>query len=409
MKQLTITSLRTPRRRSARVARGIAVAAVATVLAAGPAAADNSPAQGAPLGGPSTTIIVEQPGGMAPTTTTILEQPGSTSSTVEGGSGGLAQGYTTLSAALLERYAAQQGTNLSDYLAMNSSQVSSMLGGADLAAASSFDALNATISEKLLGGESSLVGSGFEAMLARVASALGTPDGNTIASGVAYANQLSGLQVPTLSAASLPGGGLGANLAAAGPEQLAFGLFLNSSLANLVQDAPDVFAQVASTGLGTPEAMSAWRDAQTQAGAELNAGLSSGLIAPCQAALMGSMASGNVNSGLALGGDDCRPCAVAGTYMHSHMNRLLAPGAGSLLPVADDGLTSMEWDSLSDWQQRSIEAANPGLRDQIEAARSSGPNGADLGSAQAGCSNASKGTSEFLSSNLSSVFGRLVG
>lgn len=408
MKQHTATNLLASRSRCARAARGIAAAAVATVLAAGPAAADNSPAQGAPLGGPTTTIIVEQPGGVTPSTT-IVEQPGGTATTVAGSPGGLAQGYTTLSAALLERYAAQQGTNLSDYLAMNSSQVSSMLGGADLAAASSFDALNATVSQKLLGGESSLVGSGFEAMLARVASALGTPDGNTIASGVAYANQLSGLQVPTLSAVSLPGGGLGANLAAAGPEQLAFGLFLNSSLANLVQDAPDVFAQVASTGLGTPEAMSAWRDAQAQAGAELNAGLSSGLIAPCQAALMGSMASGNVNSGLTLGGDDCRPCAVAGTYMHSNMNRLLAPGAGSLLPVTDDGLTSMEWDSLSDWQQRSIEAANPGLRDQIEAARSSGPNRADLGSAQAGCSNASKGTSEFLSSNLSSVFGRLVG
>lgn len=367
-----------------------------SVGAASPAFADNGKTLGELKNGTPTSTSTVPAGDVPPDDTSA------STTSVPTGSSATAQ-YTTLSAALLEQFASASNMDLDAFL-VSRPDLGARFDDLTLTGTSDFSTLNAKTSASLfsdLGGDDA-----FDQLATRVANSLDTPDGATIATGVAFANQLSGLQVPELTMPGVPNSTLGAQVAAAGPEQLAFGLFYNSSIANFVKSSPDVFAQVQARGLNDPKALGEWNKARAVAVTEVAQGPAAGVLSPCQAATLSSMASGSLIAGTAVGGDECRPCAVAGTYMHGRMNSLFNPQANTFIEVEGDGISPYEWSKLSDWEKQSIYKNNPGLEKIVKSAEGRAAAG---GKASQDCQASSAGTSKALTSSLSGVLGRLGG
>lgn len=298
-----------------------------------------------------------------------------------------AQRYDSLAGAMVQFYAARSGLSFESYLAANGAQVAEMVGIASTGLTFQAGAGVDQFELQLRGAGATLEVAGlssFDDLLAEFRAKATSMDGQVALLGASFASSLTTLHQPDLAMPQLP------QLPAVSPESLAFGLFVNESLTNLIANHPDVFAQVGQSGLGSPQALAAWRSSMLQAGTVVGSDLSR-LPMPCVGELLQSMASGSSPAS----GTDCGACAVAGAYLHNQTANLLDPTANTTLgtPTAGPG-------ALQPWLADALEASNPSLATGL----------ADVFSPSAtlaGCTTASTATSSALSALLPDVFDNL--
>lgn len=308
-----------------------------------------------------------------------------------------AGGALSLTAVLLASGAQQSGLNLDSYLAQHSGQLDSRLGGAVLGA-SSFEELNSRLTTLSFGNSPSWGG-----LTSSLATSAATPDGSAVIGGIDLTRSLGQLETPTLSMPSL--GAAGAILSAR-PDQLAFGLFMNQSLAATVKDSPDIIAQVRAGQL-SPESQSAFQRGLSSAAESFSGGLGQALPSPCYAGMMLSIANGGGTSARASGlPSSCGACITAGSYLHGRMGDLFSTGKYTA-DATDGKLTPFEWNNLDASTKSAIEELNPQLgKEMSQVQGGSSTSASNTGSA---CQSAAAGTTNFLGSNLGGVFGRLGG
>lgn len=302
--------------------------------------------------------------------------------------------FDSLAAAMLNFYASSSGSSLQGLLQSNSPQVANILGSP--AAAMQLGAVSSTAD---LQSQLKLSGLGFDFsnmskmndFFLEVSSKSSTIDGKVTLFSAEYATALAQMRVPTLSMPTVSSSGLPVAGSQVPPESLAFGLFMNSSLTNLVANHPDVFAQVNASGLGTPSALAAWKSSMLQAGTTVGSNISR-LPMPCLADMLQGMASG-VASGSS---SACGSCSIAGSYLHNQASNLLDPNANTTLPGTSGATPSQ----TQPWLQEELGNANPGLSSQLNQVLA--PNSM-IGS----CIASSSAASSALSSALPGLFANL--
>jgi hypothetical protein len=305
-----------------------------------------------------------------------------------------AEQYNSLAAAMLNFYANSSGSNVQSLLNSNSPQVANILGSPTAASQIGQVSSAQDLQSKLM-----LTGVSFDFskingtsdLFAEVRSKASTIDGQVTLFGAQFATLASQMRTPTLSMPTIDGSSLPAPGSQIPLEGLAFGLFMNKSLTNLVANHPDVFAQVKTSGLGTPAAFDAWKSSMLQAGTTVGSDLSR-LPMPCLAEMLQGMGSG-VSTGSS---SSCGSCSIAGAYLHNQASNLLDPNANTALP----GPNSTNSSQTQPWLQNELNEANPGLSSQLNQVFA--PN-----SAIASCSSASSSVSSVLSSALPGLFSGL--
>lgn len=396
---------RTPRRSALiRAAVALTVALLATVASPTIVAADD---RGRSLAEITTTSV-------SPTTSTAAPSTSVTVTTLQPASeldgAGLEARYRTLSAGLVAAYASATGTDISSLLTASGADVNEALG-VDI-----LDRDTDTLEEfeQRLSAAQLFPGAAPAATLSETIAASGVSlDSISVLSNINLANRLAGLDTPTLEMPGLgaarltsPGMVSAAQLNAQPADSMVFGLFANQSLAQFANSAPDLFAQVAGSGLTDPAQRAAWDRSRSAAADAVNAGLGPSLISPCHAAMMSAMATGNGAAGTQLTprGADCSPCIAAGVYMSSATNRLLSNDWGNMLIEPDTGMNPTRWKTLPQWQRDAMGGQR--IDAQADALRG----GAITGSrAQAQCRASAAGTSGFLNQNLPGVLRSLGG
>jgi len=302
--------------------------------------------------------------------------------------------FDSLAAAMLNFYASSSGSSLQGLLQSNSPQVTNILGSpaaaVQIGAVSTTSDLQARMKAAGLGFNFTGM-SDMSAFFAEVSAKSSTIDGKVTLFSTDYANALAQMRVPTLSMPTLDASGLPAAGSQVAPESLSFGLFMNSSLTNLVANHPDVFAQVSTSGLGTPAAIAAWKESMLKAGTTIGSDLSR-LPMPCLAEMMQGMASG-VAAGSS---SSCGSCSIAGSYLHNQAANLLDPNANTTLP----GTSGSSPGQTQPWLQNELGSANPGLSTQLDQVLA--PNSM-IGS----CLTSSSAASSALSSALPGLFASL--
>lgn len=267
--------------------------------------------------------------------------------------------FDSLAAAMLQFYANKSGVGLSGLLQSNSPQVAGILGSPMLA-----PQIGSVSTTQDLQSRLKLTGVSFDfssmssmsELFSQVNAKAGTIDGKVTLFGAEYASKLAEMQAPSLSLPTLNGGSLPAPGSQVPAEGLAFGLFMNSSLTNLVANHPNVFAQVQSSGLGSPAALSAWKDSMLKAGTVVGSNLSR-LPMPCVAEMLSGMASGVATSSSSA----CGSCSIAGSYLHNQAGKLLDPTANTSLPSGSGSSPTQ----TQPWLQGALQNANPGLSAQL--------------------------------------------
>lgn len=317
------------------------------------------------------------------TTTTVSPTPATSSA--------FGAQFESLTAAMLNFYASSSGSSISGLLQQGSPQVASVLGGTTmlpaLSNASSLEDLQQRLKLSGLTLDLSSVTSTSD-LFAEVNAKAATLDGRMTLFGANYATALGAMRVPALAMPGLDQSSLSTALPTEG---LAFGLFMNASVTNLVANHPDVFAQVRNSGLGTPQALEAWKTSMLQAGTAVGSNLSR-LPLPCIGEMLQGMATG-VSSGSS---SACGSCAVAGAYLHNHASTLLDPNANTAIPQPGTSDPSQ----TQPWLQDALNAQNPGLSTQLEQVL--GPTGSITA-----CSSSSEAASSALSSMLPGLFSGL--
>lgn len=297
--------------------------------------------------------------------------------------------YDSLAAAMLTFYASSSGSSLQGWVSDNPLQASSLLGSTltlpSLEGASTPSDLNSMLSAFDLTLELPELTS-LDDLMGELRSKSDTLDGRVTLLSAQMATDWAEMQMPTLTMPSLndTAGTLGYS-----PESLTFGLFANASITNLVANHPDVFAQVAQSGLGTPQALQAWQSSMLQAGVSVGSNLSR-LPMPCLAEMLQGMATGaSAGSSSA-----CASCAVAGTYLHNQASSLLDPNQN----LADNAPTATA--TMQPWLEDALGSANGGLATQLDQVFS--PTGSITS-----CSTSSSASSAALSSMLPGLFADL--
>jgi len=302
--------------------------------------------------------------------------------------------FDSLAAAMLQFYAAKSGVGLQGLLQSNSPQVANILGSPVLAAQIGPVATTQDLQARLkLSGASfdfSSMGN-VDDLFAEINAKAGTIDGKVTLFGAEYATKLGQMRMPALTLPTLGTSGLPSAGSQIPVEGLTFGLFMNASLTNLVANHPDVFAQVQTSGLGTPAALAAWKASMLQAGTTTGSNLSR-LPMPCIAEMLNGMASG-VSSGSS---SACGSCAIAGSYLHNQAAKLLDPSANTALP----GSSSSDPSQTQPWLQDALQQANPGLSAQLNQVFA--PN-----ASIASCASASSATLSTLTAALPGLFANL--
>lgn len=302
--------------------------------------------------------------------------------------------FDSLAAAMLQFYAAKSGVGLQGLLQSNSPQVANILGSPVLATQIGPVATTQDLQARLkLSGASfdfSSMGN-VDDLFAEVNAKAGTIDGKVTLFGAEYATKLGQMRMPALALPSVNTAGLPLAGSQIPAEGLAFGLFMNASLTNLVANHPDVFAQVQTSGLGTPAALAAWKASMLQAGTTTGSNLSR-LPMPCIAEMLNGMASGAASGSSSA----CGSCAIAGSYLHSQAAKLLDPSANTALP----GSSTSDPSQTQPWLQDALQQANPGLSAQLNQVFA--PN-----ASIASCASASAATSSTLTATLPGLFSNL--
>mgnify|MGYP007028078803 FL=1 len=229
----------------------------------------------------------------------------------------LAVQYASLSEAMLSFSANAQNMTLPSFLASDMAGATALVdqvGTLDLSGVSSQTGLRDALSTQGMTLNVQGVGT-FADLYAEFSAKTFTFDGSVALQSAGYVNEMSALRVPELVMPT----GLGP-LGSLPVEGLAFGLFVNQSLTNMISDSPDLFAQVQATGLNSDAQLNAFRRSMVSAGTTVGSDLSR-LPMPCLAEMMTAMGSGS--SSVTTPG--CGGCASTGAYLHQQAMTLLDP------------------------------------------------------------------------------------
>lgn len=279
--------------------------------------------------------------------------------------------YVSLAAAMANFYAKSKGATLAQYVSENPEQVAALLG-------TSVDSLGKLPTDSVQSLEGSLgkqdllldTSSYSDLSLAKqdLLSKSGTLDSLIVSNAASYASQMAALRSQDLATPSVSG--FDSSIANTMPsESLAFGLFLDKSLANFVTNSPDVFSSISSTGLGTAQAQEAWKKSMSSALAGSQGDLSAMLPSKCGAVFLTAMASGDAKStGSTISGSgDCGSCLVAGLYSNGQMSALFDPSIGRVNPIAGSGtINPAEWQNMTSWQKNALTNSNDGLSQALD-------------------------------------------
>lgn len=311
--------------------------------------------------------------------------------------------YTSLAAAMTEYYAISKGNTLGQFISQNPETASSLLGisveSLEGLPSDDLNSLNQGLNSK---GMTLDTGSYSDLELAKQdISAKGSSlDALIVATGAGYAEQLASLRAPSLNSPTAPG--VNTSIATSMPQEgLAFGLFLNKSLTDLVTTSPDVFAQLQAGGLGTPEAQSAWNKSMLNAMSNSSGDLTAMLPSACGGVFLSAMASGDAKSASKSmpAGGGCGSCLVSGIYSHGQMSQLFNPAIGTINPMPGSGTVNpSEWSNMSGWQQSAISGQNPDLSSSLDKAL-----GKSTSSTPTGCESSSAAVSSTAGSSLDST------
>lgn len=273
--------------------------------------------------------------------------------------------YDSLSAAMTSYYAESKGMTLEDFVSKNPAEASGLLGVSidTLKTMPTDDTATLTQSMKLQGATLDMSAyKDMESAKLDLLSKGNTLDAVITTAGASYAEQLAALRAPTLKAPGMPV--MDTSMANSMPtESLAFGLFLNKSLTDLVTNSPDVFTQIQASGVGTPEAQAAWKNSMMNAMGNSKGDLTSMLPSKCGGVFLTAMASGSAaEASKNAPSKDCGTCMVSGLYSHGQMSKIFDPTASSLTPARDTGyVREAEWLTMDSWQRNALTNSNPQL------------------------------------------------
>lgn len=374
-------------------------------------------------GATALVLLTAGPAAAAPSSPTT-SAPASSTALPGAGQAALAEQYTSLSGALINYYATSSSQTLSDYLAAVNLPLSPVTAPTDpgtgtAAPTATVPSSGALPSTGPAGPTGPTAGTGpvstlaqLNATLARsgmtldvsayqtlaqltagIAAKADTPDGAITLAGAQWAANLAALHTPTLTtpqagSVSMPQVPAGA---------LMFGLFLNKSITNLVNDHPDVFANVAKSGLGTPAATAAWNASMLSAVGATQTDIAKVLPDQCAGGMLAVMASGNpASAGRFSCGQDC---TAGGMYLHQQAQGLFDHSASSTIPDPTRPVwSSNTYAGLQDWQKALIAQQNPSLNSQLSQT---------LTGSSGVCATAAQATTGALGSALPGVFGQL--
>lgn len=294
--------------------------------------------------------------------------------------------YGSLSGAMLQSYAVRQGSSLKSFLIAKPGTLANLSG----ANAASVDALvaqlgpnatsadlDAVLSSNGLAFGSSAYQSVSAAALAVKAQA-GSYDAAVVQAGMTWANALVSLHAPALVTPSSPQ--LDASQVTGMPaEGLAFGMFTNRALNAFIRSYPDVFSQVAASGVGTPAQMKDWNKSMSAAMAASKPDLNNMLGSSCAGAFLDGL-TGKASSG------PCSPCSAAGLLANGQLQLIFDPTAGSTIPDGSNaGVSASEWQNMTPSQRQIVLQQNPSLAGALTKASSgAGSNCSAAGGAVAG-------------------------
>jgi hypothetical protein len=305
--------------------------------------------------------------------------------------------YASMTAAMATYYAANRGQALGAFLGDNPAALANFAGGGD-GLSNLLNKASQVKSPEELNRLLATAGVGLDVnswnTLAAARSDLqakaGSMDAAVVNAGMSWASALTQIAVPSVQAPGIPA--MNTTLATSMPaEGLAFGLFLNQSLANLIGNFPDVFAQVSASGVASPTAAAAWQSAMNAAANSSSSDLGKIVgTSACGAAFVDGLTGKSANG--------CSPCAIAGMYGNAQVGLLFNPAAGSkAIDPSNPAVTATEWANLTPAQRAAIVAQNPGLAQNVDNALN-GTNGCSSasGAVKSGASDSVKKVIDFL-------------
>lgn len=247
----------------------------------------------------------------------------------------------SLATAIVASSANQSGLDVRSFLGTNADQIASLTGSLG-GSASLIDAaanMPTTLSRSNLTAVLADAGAAFDwsglrsydELTAGLSSHASTLDGRVTIASASWATQLGMLHAPTLNSP----GSLDYSMGQQVPEEgLAFGLALNSTFAALATDFPNLFDDVMSSGLGTPERQAAWN--QSMLNASMTMPSSAGdIFNPCTVSMMTMALTGGSGSS---GDPRCGSCEVAGEFLAGELASTFDSGFGRSLYNPTDGI-----------------------------------------------------------------------
>jgi len=305
--------------------------------------------------------------------------------------------YASMTAAMAVYYAANRGQALGAFLSDNPTALAN-LSGSGAGMTDIINKANQAKSPEELSRILATSGMGLDvnswtslaAANADIKLKAASMDAAVVNAGMSWAAALSQIHVPVVQAPGIPA--MNTSLATSMPaEGLAFGLFMNQSLANLIGNFPDVFSQVHSTGVASPTASAAWKQAMDAAAAGSRVDLSQVVgTSACGAAFVDGLTGKSTNG--------CSPCAIAGMYGNAQLSLIFNPAAGSkALDPSNPAVSATEWANMTPAQRAAIVAQNPGLAQNVDGALNGTDGCSSAGSAvQTGANTAVKKVLDFL-------------
>jgi hypothetical protein len=259
-------------------------------------------------------------------------------------------------------YAQSASQNLASFTASNESNLNSFLGVSAPPAAvlANFSSLNSYLAAQAPVAPD--LSNTWNAYVASVNNASGEADAVVTRNTAQWAQSMINTNLTAPPTPYVPAPALNSSA-------LMFGSLFNQSVAKLVASAPNVFAAVQNSGLGTPSAQNAWNQAVQNAEASTAKGFSNYLPDTCGSVLLETMASGKApaNAG------SCSSCITSGLFLHNEMPSLLNPsGAQSLTPASSTSaiVPPGAYSSLPKWEQQVLQQNSTSLSSSVSSALS---------------------------------------
>lgn len=305
--------------------------------------------------------------------------------------------YGSLSSAMVQNFAHREGKAVASFLLGNPGQLANLTGVQSNdprlqnlvsqlgTSASSYD-LDLALADNGL-TLSSAAYSSVSAASAEINAKAKTLDASVVQAGIAWTNNMVALLAPTLSTPKTPQQNI-ESVTGLPSEGLVFGMFTNRALNAFVRQYPDVFSQVAASGVGTPSQMASWNNSISIAMKASKSDFSKMLPSSCADAFLTGLAGGTSITG------KCSPCSVAGSLANSQLQLIFNPKTVS---SSSPNLSPSDIANLSPAQKAALAEQNGNISQLLE------------GGSTTGCDSVSGAVKSNISDNLPSVLNYLGG